>query len=99
MEQPFTAEVVEAVRRHMNEDHAADGLLICQALGGQPSASAATMSGMDGAGIDFVATVNGEPVAVRVPFSRPLAARAEVRPEVVRMYREACVALGKDVPS
>lgn len=94
MGQPFTADVIEAVRRHMNDDHAADSLLICRALGGRPEATAATMTGMDGAGIDFTATVDGRPVPVRVPFARPLTSRAEVRPEVVRMYQEACTALG-----
>ncbi|MET7419923.1 DUF2470 domain-containing protein [Dactylosporangium sp. NPDC005555] len=94
MGQPFTADVIDAVRRHMNDDHAADSLLICRSLGGQPSATAAAMTGMDGDGIDFTATVGGAPVEVRVPFARPLTARAEVRPEVVRMYQDACAALG-----
>jgi putative heme iron utilization protein len=78
----------------MNADHAADNVLICRALGGRPGATAAVMTGMDGEGIDFIAVVDGREVPVRVPFSRPLTERAEVRPEVVRMYREACAALG-----
>ncbi|WP_432968635.1 DUF2470 domain-containing protein [Dactylosporangium sp. CA-233914] len=94
MGQPFTAEVIVAVSRHMNADHPADSLLICRALGGRPDATAATMTGMDGDGIDFAAVVDGREVPVRVPFSRPLTERAEVRPEVVRMYRESCAALG-----
>nr|BFE57382.1 hypothetical protein GCM10020063_019080 [Dactylosporangium thailandense] len=94
MAQPFTPEVVEAVSRHMNADHAADSLLIVRALGGRPSATAAAMTGLDGDGIDFTAVVDGAEVAARVPFGRPLTERAEVRPEVVRLYREACEALG-----
>ncbi|WP_238009946.1 DUF2470 domain-containing protein [Dactylosporangium sp. AC04546] len=94
MGQPFTDDVVAAVRRHMNGDHADDSLLICRSLGGRPDATAAAMTGMDGDGIDFTAVVDGRDVPVRVPFSRPLTERAEVRPEVVRMYREACAALG-----
>ncbi|GGM46828.1 DUF2470 domain-containing protein [Dactylosporangium sucinum] len=94
MAQPFTDEIVAAVRRHMNDDHAEDSLLICRTLGGRPDATAAAMTGMDGDGIDFTAVVDGRDVPVRVPFSRPLTERAEVRPEVVRMYREACAALG-----
>ncbi|WP_433062363.1 DUF2470 domain-containing protein [Dactylosporangium sp. CS-033363] len=94
MTQPFTEDVIAAVSRHMNEDHEDDSLLIVRALGGRPDAIGATMTGMDGSGIDFTATVNGQQIPVRVPFSRPLTERAEVRPEVVRMYREACAALG-----
>ena len=80
--------------KHMNNDHAPDSLLIVQALGHEPSATAALMSGMDGEAILFDATVNGEPKRVRIPWSTPLTERAQVRPEVVRMYREACTRLG-----
>ncbi|WP_433220516.1 DUF2470 domain-containing protein [Dactylosporangium sp. CS-047395] len=94
MTQPFTEDVIAAVSRHMNDDHEDDNVLIVRALGGRPDATGARMTGMDGEGIDFTATVNGQAVPVRVPFSRPLTERAEVRPEVVRLYREACAALG-----
>jgi putative heme iron utilization protein len=94
MSQPFTEDVIAAVSRHMNEDHEDDNVLIVRALGGRADATGARMTGMDGEGIDFAAAVNGQEVPVRVPFSRPLTQRAEVRPEVVRMYREACAALG-----
>jgi heme oxygenase len=90
---PFPPEVVEQIMRHMNDDHADDSLLIVQALGGRPAATAVRMSGMDADGIDF--TVSGESVPVRVPFSHRLSERAEVRLEVVRMYQEACAALGR----
>lgn len=91
----FSAEVVAAISRHMNEDHPADSLLICRSLGGQPAATAARMTGLDADGIDFAATVDGVPVPVRVPFSERLTQRPQVRQEVVRMYHEACAALGE----
>ena len=89
---PFPPEVVAQIMRHMNDDHAADSLLIVRALGGRPDATVVRMSGMDADGIDF--TVAGESVPVRVPFAYRLSERAEVRREVVRMYQEACAALG-----
>jgi putative heme iron utilization protein len=92
--EPFTSDVVAAVRRHMNDDHVEDSLLICRALGGVPDASAAEMVGMDAEGIDFEATVAGHPTPVRLSWSHRLDNRAQVRPEVVRMYREACANLG-----
>jgi putative heme iron utilization protein len=91
---PFTSDVVAAVRRHMNDDHVEDSLLICRALGGVPKATAAEMVGMDAEGIDFVATVAGHPTPVRLAWSQRLSDRAQVRPEVIGMYREACEALG-----
>lgn len=91
---PFADDVIRAVMRHMNNQHARDCVLICRGLGGRPEASAAEMSGMDGDGIDFVATVGDEAVAVRVPWSHRLTERAEVRVEVTRMYEQACALLG-----
>ena len=91
---PFTAEVVAQIMRHMNVDHAGDSLLICRTLGGHANADTAEMSGMDAEGIDFRATVDGSPVDVRVPWAYRLTERPQVRQEVVRMYHEACAALG-----
>jgi heme oxygenase len=90
---PFDAEVIAQVRKHMNDDHAADCLIIVQALGGRRDAGGAVMSGMDGDGIDFVATVGSQQVEVRVPWSYQLTERAQVRVEVTRMYHEAAALL------
>lgn len=90
----FDPDVVAAVARHMNDDHAADSLAICRTLGGQPAAEQATMTGLDAHGVDFTAVVDGRDVAVRVPFSTPVADRGQVRAEVVRMAMEAHAALG-----
>lgn len=91
---PFTPEVVRAVTTHMNEDHPEDTLLICRALGGAPEATAARMTGIDGQGGDYAVTVGGRERVLRIPWSVPLTERAQIRREVVRMYREACARLG-----
>lgn len=88
---PFPPEVVAQIMRHMNDDHAADSLLIVRALGGRRDAETVRMSGMDADGIDFTV---GDGTAVRVRFSRRLTQRAEVRREVVDLYRRACQVLG-----
>lgn len=90
----FSPDVVAAVMRHMNLDHADDCLLICRNQGLLSDATSAAMSGMDCHGIEFTAIVDSASVQVRVPWSHPLTERAEVRPEVTRMYYEACQALG-----
>jgi putative heme iron utilization protein len=94
MTDPFTPEVVEQIARHMNDDHADDNVLIVRALGGIPSATAARMSGLDADAMEFAAVVDGIAVPVRIPFAERLTERSQVRMETVRMYREACTALG-----
>lgn len=90
----FTPEVVAQIARHMNDDHAEDNVLIVRGLGGIGTASAARMSSLDPDGMDFEATVNGIAVPVRIPFSERLTERRQVRGEAVRMYQQACAALG-----
>jgi hypothetical protein len=90
----FEPAVVEAIVRHMNDDHPDDTLLIVRALGGRPSATTAAMVGFDGEGGDYLATVAGAEKVVRVPWSRRISERAEVRAEVVALYERACTALG-----
>ncbi|GAB3695773.1 DUF2470 domain-containing protein [Nocardiopsis oceani] len=91
---PFAPEVVTAVTEHMNGDHPQDTLVICRALGGQPDATAARMTGLDGEGGDYAVTVDGTERSVRIPWGEPLTERAQIRLEVVRMYKEACDKLG-----
>jgi putative heme iron utilization protein len=91
---PFPPEVVDQIARHMNEDQADDNALIVQALGGMPTATAARVSGLDADAMEFKAVVDGIEVPVRVPFSERLTERRQVRAEAVRMYRDACAALG-----
>lgn len=89
-----TPDVVAAITRHMNEDHPDDSVLICRSLGGQPSTTAATMTGLDADGADFTAETDAGPVDIRIPWSERLTERPQVRAEVVRMYHDACAALG-----
>jgi putative heme iron utilization protein len=90
---PFTDDVVRQIARHMNEDHAADCLTICRALGGRPGATAARMTGLDAEGIEFAVADGGVEHAVRIPFAARLTERPQVRREVVRMTERARAAL------
>lgn len=94
MAHTFDPDVVAAVLRHMNVDHAADNLLIARAFG-PDAVRAATMTGFDGDGADWEAATGADAVPVRVPWpSGPITERAQVRREVVLVYREACARLG-----
>lgn len=96
MSEVFSPEVVAQIAHHMNDDHAADNVLIVRGLGGVDAATAARMSGMDADAMEFAAVVDGIEVPVRIPFSERLTERRQVRAEAVRMYREACAALGQE---
>ncbi|HEX4817361.1 MAG TPA: DUF2470 domain-containing protein [Nonomuraea sp.] len=91
MSTPFTADAVEAIKRHMNDDHAADALVIVRGLGGRPAATSAVTSDVDAEAIEF--TIDGGE-RVRVPWGQTLTERAQVRKAVVALYREACDRLG-----
>jgi putative heme iron utilization protein len=93
---PFPAEVVAQIARHMNDDHAEDNVLIVRGLGGVAAATAARVSGLDQDGMEFAAAVNGLEVPVRIPFRERLTERRQVRAEAVRMYHDACAALGME---
>lgn len=86
---PFEPKVIAAICHHMNHDHAADALLICRGAGGRPDAHAARMTGFDGDGADFKAAVGEDEVPIRIDWARPLTERAEVRPEIVRIFTES----------
>lgn len=93
---PFQDTVIAAITKHMNEDHHADTLVICQGVGGHTSATAARMDTFDGTGAEFTTTVNGVETPLRIAWSRALSERAEVRPEIVRIYHESRGILGLD---
>ncbi|MFG3341855.1 biliverdin-producing heme oxygenase [Glycomyces sp. NPDC048151] len=86
---PFEPKVIAAICHHMNTDHVADTLVICQGAGGQRDAATARMTGFDGEGADFAAVVDGAEVPVRINWAGPLSERAEVRPEIVRLFTES----------
>lgn len=90
----FAPSDVDAVVGHMNRDHTGDALLIAQAFGGVPSATAAHTVDLDKLGIVIEATVDGRPVPVRVPWSERLEERPQLRPEIAGLYRRACAELG-----
>src|SRR5690242_14022917 len=92
----FDDSVRDAVLGHMNGDHAGDNLLIARAFGGGGDVASAIMSGFDGDGGTWQATLSdGSTVSVHAPWpSGPIGERPEVRREIVALYDEACRRLG-----
>ena len=91
---PFSPQVEAAVVAHMNGDHTEDNLLIVRSLGGLAEATEARMTAISPDGAVFEGVVDGAPQEVVVPWAVPVTERSTIRVEVVRMYQEACAALG-----
>lgn len=90
----LTDEVVAAVTAHMNGDHAEDNVVICRVAGGRDDTTSAELVDLDGEAVVFrTGGPTGERL-LRIPFSAPLADRAQIRAEVARMYHESAAALG-----
>lgn len=96
----FEDNVRAAVLHHMNDDHQDDNLLITRAFGGadggKAEIAAAAMTGFDGAGGDWSITLaDGGERTVRIPWpGGAISERIEVRQQIVRLYDDACAALG-----
>jgi hypothetical protein len=90
----FPPDVVAAICRHMNDDHAADCLLICRTLGGRPGATRAEAVDVDSHGMRFRVTTGGDEADVPVAFAAPVFERAQVRVAVVELYERACAVAG-----
>lgn len=91
---PFTPEAVRAVVAHMNDDHEADTLVICRALGDLPRATGARLTDMGGEGLNIVAEIDGEEQTVTVPWVETPTDRAGIRHEIVRLFETAEERLG-----
>ena len=89
----FQASVVDAVLRHMNDDHLDDNLLIARAFG-HPDAVASTMTGLDETAGFWSYTVGQETEELTVPWSTTINERPEIRREIVVLYDAACARLG-----
>jgi len=93
----FDSDVVAAILRHMNGDHADDNLLIARAFASASDLpiTDAVMTDLDGDGGVWQITRAGVPEELRVPWpGGSITERPEVRREVVALYDAACARLG-----
>ncbi|MGF3056364.1 DUF2470 domain-containing protein [Microbacterium sp. YY-01] len=95
MANPFSDDVVAAVRHHMNDDHADDNLLIARAFGGDDITGSTFVDFDENAARWQVQRGNAEPELLAVGWpDAPISERAEVRRQVVVIYTMACEKLG-----
>jgi hypothetical protein len=78
---------------HLNEDHADALLVIAQALGGYPDATAAECSGIDRYGIDLALDTARGRAATRVAFTAALTDGSQLRAATVELTRCARAAV------
>lgn len=89
----FSADVVDAILHHMNDDHTDDSLTIVRAFA-EPTATAATMTGFDSTVTTWEVASAAETRSVTIPWLGPVVERADVRREVVHLHDAAIEKLG-----
>jgi heme iron utilization protein len=87
---PVAIDAASAIA-HLNGDHADALLVIAQALGGYPDATAASCSGLDRLGIDLAVDTPRGRAPARVAFPDALAASSQLRAATVELTRRARV--------
>lgn len=93
---PVALQAASAVA-HLNDDHADALLVIAQALGGYPDATAARCSGLDRRGIDLAVQTPRGRAPTRVAFAETLVDGAQLRAATVGLTRQArAAATGTD---
>jgi hypothetical protein len=89
----FSSEVVDAVLLHMNDDHLDDNAVIVRAFAGVEPVIAVMTDLDENEGV-WGYTDGEEEHELRIPWSKQLTERPEIRREVVEVYRAACAKLG-----
>lgn len=89
----FSADVVDAILHHMNDDHTDDGLAIVRAFA-EPAATAVTMTGFDSTATAWDVSTGADSRSVTIAWLGPVVERADVRREIVHLYDEAVQKLG-----
>jgi hypothetical protein len=84
---------------HMNDDHADAVLAYARHYGARTAATAATLAGLDSEGLDLVVTEPSGDRPVRIVFPTPLVDAEDAHHTLVRMAREAAMALRAASPA
>ena len=79
---------------HLGSDENGTLVLLCRAFAGQPTTTAATMTGIDQYGIDVMAATGQGRQPLRINFSKPVVTSGEVRAELAALARGARFKLG-----
>ena len=92
-EPPFTAEDVDGMLRHMNDDHADSVLAYARHFGGRSDATAAELRGMTARAMRVLAETPDGAVELDIPFDHPLESGHDAHMTMIRMSKRAKRAL------
>jgi putative heme iron utilization protein len=87
--EPLSQEVSNRICQHMNEDHADAVALYAQIYGNSPDADRAQMLSIDAQGMNLMAQVKGESVALRIEFEHTLADSEDAHQTLIAMVKQA----------
>jgi hypothetical protein len=94
----LTPDIVDAVCRHMNDDHAAETLDLARVEA--PDAISATVVGLDlDALVIDVRRPEGHHPPLRLPWPEPLRDRADIRRQIVVLHESAHVVTTSPEPA
>ncbi len=88
----FPIEARARIIGHMNEDHSDSVLAYARHFGGRSAATAATLAGIDQAGMDLIVTEASGDQSLRIEFKAPLSGPGDAHPVLVAMAKEASAA-------
>lgn len=88
----FDPEIITGVCGYMNANQAENNLVMVQWLGGLREATSATMVSFDETGVDFAVRMGDEETAVRLPWTREISTRDEVREQLFTLLDRALAA-------
>jgi putative heme iron utilization protein len=87
--EPFTAEEVDGMVRHMNEEHADSVLAYAQHFGEQDDATEATLTGITPSAMQLCAETPSGRVELKIPFDRPLTSSHDAHMKLIGMSKRA----------
>jgi putative heme iron utilization protein len=87
--EPFTAEEVGGMVRHMNDDHADSVLAYARHFGGQSDATKATLTGITAAVMRLQVETPSGIFALEIPFDRSLESTHDAHRTLIRMSKQA----------
>lgn len=89
MSEAITPAISDRICKHMNEDHADAIVLYAKAFGNTPETTAAMMQSIDPEGMNLEATVDGNPIPLRITFDHTLQDAEDAHQTLIAMVKQA----------
>ena len=87
--EPFSAEEVDGMIRHMNGDHADSVLAYARYFGEQNDATKATLTGINASAMRLQVETPGGIFTLEIPFEKPLTSSHDAHMKLIGMSKRA----------